>query len=364
MVVPFDMTDTIQLLVFGGVFIFGFLGTAVYYFARFYMYKGQGQDRITSAETSVDKKVEGSSKAVPKTLSLSDALSKSRRSIWSSQSNLPLDSLERFEESLYMADLGPQTVSFLTERVSEQIKNEKFDLDKVKGIFKAEMTGIFEGDAPEQQFLKLVEAEQTEPHVVAIVGVNGAGKTTTIGKLAHKFSTAGKKVMVAAGDTFRAAAENQLNVWADRTESLIFKAPPETKDPGAVAFQAYEKAKKERVDILLIDTAGRLHTQDNLMSELEKVKRVLKKQSESAPHDIWMILDSNTGVNALYQAEAFDKALGLTGVIMTKVDGSAKAGMALGVRQSLGVPILMLGVGEGVEDLRPFEPKEFVDSLV
>jgi fused signal recognition particle receptor len=359
------MNEINEILLLGGTFGFGILGTIVYYFARFHMFKDKNQEEnLVSKEKSELEEALKPDASIKKTVSLSDALSKSRKSIWRSKSDLPLDSLESFEESLYMADLGPHTVTFLTERVGEQIKNEKFDLEKVKSIFKKEMTDIFADDAPEEKIAQLIAAEQTEPHVIAIVGVNGAGKTTTIGKLAYKFSLEGKKVMVAAGDTFRAAAENQLNIWAERTNSLIFKAPPQTKDPGAVAFQAYEKAKKENVDILLIDTAGRLHTQENLMNELEKVKRVLAKQNPDAPQDVWMILDSNTGVNALYQAEAFNKALGLTGVIMTKVDGSAKAGMALGVRQSLGVPILMLGVGEGIEDLRPFKPKDFVNSLV
>lgn len=352
------MNEMNEILLLGGTFGFGILGTVVYYFARFYIFKGDEQDKPKLKETPAGEQL------TPKAVSLTDALSKSRRSIWRSNKDLPLDSLESFEESLYMADLGPQTVNFLTERVGDQIKNESFDLEKVKIIFKEEMISIFQDDAPEEKIAELLASKQSEPHVIAIVGVNGAGKTTTIGKLAHKFSVEGKKVMVAAGDTFRAAAENQLNIWADRTDALIFKAPPQTKDPGAVAFQAYEKAKKENVDILLIDTAGRLHTQENLMNELEKVKRVLAKQNPLAPQDVWMILDSNTGVNALYQAEAFNKVLGLTGVIMTKVDGSAKAGMALGVRQSLGVPILMLGVGEGIEDLRPFSPKDFVNSLV
>lgn len=355
------MSELNELLLLGGTFIFGLISTVIYYFARFYMFKDAG-----SLESPKKEELEAVSKpkAKPKVVSLADALAKSRKSIWRSSSDLPVGTLEEFEESLYMADLGPQTVNFLTEKVAEQIKNEPFEIDKVKGIFKTEMKNIFDGDEPEQKVADLINNQQTEPHVIAIVGVNGAGKTTTIGKLAHKFNLAGKKVMVAAGDTFRAAAENQLNTWADRSETLIFRAADQTKDPGAVAFQAYEKAKKESVDILLIDTAGRLHTQDNLMQELEKVKRVLKKQNENAPQDVWMILDSNTGVNALYQAEAFDKILSLTGVIMTKVDGSAKAGMALGVRQSLGVPILMLGVGEGIDDLRSFDPKSFVDSLV
>lgn len=348
------MNEISEMVFLGGVFVVGLISSGVYYFARFFMFK----DIDSSNQIEVKKE------QLKKTISLAEALANSRKSIWNSASDLPVDSLEQLEESLYMADLGPSTVSFLTDKVQERIKGEAFSLDKVKDIFKGEMIKIFENDKPEQRLEALIEEDQQDPHVIVIVGVNGGGKTTTIGKLAYKFSQEGKKVMVAAGDTFRAAAEAQLDVWAHRSEALIFKAPPQTKDPGAVAFQAYEKAKKEDVDILLIDTAGRLHSQGNLMLELEKVKRVLGKQNSIVPQDIWMILDSNTGMNAFHQAEAFNKTLGLTGAIMTKVDGSAKAGMALGIRQALGIPILMLGIGEGVEDIRLFNPQNFVESLV
>lgn len=350
------MNEISEILILGGVFGVGLISTVGYYFARFYMFNDKDWTKPQEGEASASKP--------KKTLSLSEALVNSRKSIWRSGEDLPVDSIEQLEESLYMADLGPTTVNYLTEKVQEQTKGESFSLERVKAVFRNEMNEIFEGDEPEKRFEELVALEQKEPHVIAIVGVNGAGKTTTIGKLAHKFNLSGKKVMVAAGDTFRAAAEAQLDAWAGKSETLIFKAPSQTKDPGAVAFQAYEKALKEGVDILLIDTAGRLHTQDNLMMELEKVKRVLAKQNPEAPQDVWMILDANTGMNAMHQAKAFHEVLNLTGVIMTKVDGSAKAGMALGVRQTLGVPILMLGVGEGMEDLRPFNPQDFVNSLV
>ncbi len=348
------MNEINEVMFLGGIFIAGLISSGIYYFARFALFKDMGNDSPLEKRKEVPKKA----------VSLSEALANSRKSIWRSNGDLPVESIEQLEESLYMADLGPATVAFLTERVQEETKGEDFSLERVKAVFKDEMTKVFEGDQPEERMRELISLKQESPHVIAIVGVNGAGKTTTIGKLANKFSSQGKKVMVAAGDTFRAAAETQLDVWAERSNTLIFKAPPQTKDPGAVAFQAYEKAKKENVDILLIDTAGRLHTQDNLMLELEKVKRVLSKQNPDAPQDIWMILDSNTGMNALHQAKAFNETLGLTGAIMTKVDGSAKAGMALGVRQTLGVPILMLGIGEGLEDIRPFNPQEFVESLV
>jgi fused signal recognition particle receptor len=333
------------------------VATVFYYFFRFYFFK---------EDQRLKKPLE--EKASTKTVSLTEALSKSKKSFWSKagHDSTEVQSLEELEEALYMADLGPQTVNHLIEQVKEKTKGEGFDLDRIKGFFKEEMASFFEDGEGEKVFKRALEGEKESrgPYVISIVGVNGAGKTTTIGKLAFRFLSEGKKVMVAAGDTFRAAAGNQLGVWAERSQALIFQAPPETKDPSAVAFQAYEKAKKEGVDILLIDTAGRLHTQDHLMKELEKVQRVLKKHDPSAPHECWMVLDSNTGMNAYYQAESFHKSLGLTALILTKLDGSAKAGMALGVRRALGVPVLMIGVGEGIEDLRLFEPKAFVESLV
>lgn len=351
--------ESFEVLLMGGVAAVGFVGTAVYYFARFYMFK---------EEQSEYQRPSGAPKPqVAKSLSLSDALSKSKSSLWrKAGSDEEVSSLDELEETLYMADLGPQTVSFLIDQVKEKTKDSSgFNLDEVKGFFKAEMLNFFEEDKSENIYQRCLEGTDSgAPYVVSIVGINGAGKTTSIGKLASKFAKDGKKVMVAAGDTFRAAAESQLQIWAERSGALLFMAHESTRDPAAVAFQAYEKAKKEEVDILLIDTAGRLHTQDNLMKELEKVMRVLKKHDESAPHETWMVLDANTGMNAFFQAESFHKALGLSALIMTKVDGSAKAGTALGLRQALKVPIFMLGVGEQVEDLRLFNPQDFVDSLI
>ncbi len=349
------MGELSEIVILSGVFAVGLIGSGLYYFARFFLFKGN-----TGSDSQLLEK-EGKSQKV---VSLSQALAHSRKSIWRLGSDLPLSSIEDLEEALYIADLGPHTVAFLIERVQEQIKGEEFRLDKIKSIFKSEMVKIFKDESSEEKISALISEKQSFPHVILIVGVNGAGKTTTMGKLAYKFSQKGKKVMMAAGDTFRAGAETQLNVWAERSNTLIFKASSQTKDPGAVAFQAYEKAKKEGVDILLIDTAGRLHTQDNLMKELKKVKRVLEKKGVKLPQDIWMIFDANMGMNIFHQAKAFHKALGLTGAIMTKVDGSAKAGMAVGVRQSLGVPILMLGIGEAIEDIRLFNSQDFVNSLI
>ena len=353
--------------------VVGIMATVFYYFFRFYFFNKNQELKLNKAnkanvEKDAEKKALTKTTKTTKTVSLSEALSKSRKSFWSKagQDSKEVQSLEELEEALYMADLGPQMVNHLIEQVREKTKGEGFDLKLIKDFFKEEMTSFFEDGEGEKVFQRALGGhEKTKgPYVISIVGVNGAGKTTTIGKLAFRFLSENKKVMVVAGDTFRAAAGSQLGVWAERSKALIFQPPPETKDPSAVAFQAYEKAKKEGVDILLIDTAGRLHTQDHLMKELEKVQRVLKKHDFEAPHECWMVLDSNTGMNAYHQAESFHKSLGLTALILTKLDGSAKAGVALGVRKALKVPVFMIGVGEGIEDLKLFEPRAFVESLV
>ncbi len=200
------------------------------------------------------------------------------------------------------------------------------------------------------------------PTVIMIVGVNGAGKTTTIGKLAAKFANHGLKVLVAAGDTFRAAASQQLKTWTERAQVEIF-SPEGVKDPAAVAFDAVQKAKAQDFQMVIIDTAGRLHTQAPLMEELKKVKRVMTKITSEAPHETWIVLDSNSGQNALVQARQFHEAVGLTGIILTKLDGSAKGGVAFAISHELKLPICWIGVGEKVGDLRVFNRSEFVDSL-
>ena len=196
-----------------------------------------------------------------------------------------------------------------------------------------------------------------------VIGVNGAGKTTTIGKLASQLNRQGKKVMVAAGDTFRAAADAQLKVWSERAGVEIF-SPDNVKDPSAIAFDAVNKAQAKGFDVVIVDTAGRLHTQSNLMEELKKIKRVMQKVNPTAPHEVILVLDANSGQNALVQAEQFHQALQVTGVILTKMDGSAKGGVAVGVACDVGLPVKMIGVGEAVEDLRPFSPSDFVDSIL
>jgi fused signal recognition particle receptor len=196
-----------------------------------------------------------------------------------------------------------------------------------------------------------------------VVGVNGAGKTTSIGKIASQLAQGGKKVLVAAGDTFRAAAGSQLKVWTERAQVEIF-APEGVTDPSAVAFDAVQKGVAKGFDVIIVDTAGRLHTQQNLMEEIKKMKRVMQKVIPTSPHEVLLVLDSNQGQNALLQAKEFHRALGVTGVVLTKLDGSAKGGVAVGVAHELELPIKLIGVGEKMGDLRPFSAKSFVESIL
>lgn len=282
------------------------------------------------------------------------------RSLFKSTENK--NHLEEIEEILYTSDLGPQTVQRLMGALEENLsRKERADLDIVRSTLKKEMMDIFEVSSNSSAGFKTPATGG--PLVLMIVGVNGAGKTTSIGKISAQFAADGKKVLVAAGDTFRAAAGGQLKVWTDRAQVEIF-SPEGVTDPSAVAFDAIAKGKAQNYDIVIIDTAGRLHTQSNLMEELKKMKRVMTKVIPEAPHEVLIVLDANSGQNALLQAKEFHSALTLTGVILTKMDGTAKGGVAIGVAQELKVPIKLIGVGEGIKDLRPFSHTEFVDSIL
>jgi len=208
----------------------------------------------------------------------------------------------------------------------------------------------------------LVTLSDTKPFVILVVGVNGVGKTTTIGKLAKKFQTDGQTVMLAAGDTFRAAAVEQLEVWGERNNVPVV-AQATGADSASVIFDAYQSAKAKQTDILIADTAGRLHTKDNLMNELEKIVRVLKKQDSSLPHETLLVLDATTGQNAVNQAESFNKTAKLSGIALTKLDGTAKGGVVFALAKKLGIPIRFIGIGEQVDDLRPFSAASFIDAL-
>ncbi|MCB0384542.1 MAG: signal recognition particle-docking protein FtsY, partial [Bdellovibrionales bacterium] len=247
---------------------------------------------------------------------------------------------------------------------------KKSDVSLVREALREEMLHIFgevqNGSAGVEdvaQVLHFAGDLDFIPQVWLIVGVNGVGKTTTIGKLANAVARSGKKVVVAAGDTFRAAAGDQLKVWSERAQVEIF-SPEGVSDPSAVAFDACQMAKARGFDVVIIDTAGRLHTQSNLMEELRKMKRVVQKVIPEAPHETLLVLDANSGQNALMQARNFHDILELSGVVLTKMDGTAKGGVAVGLACELELPIRLIGVGEGIDDLRPFKSEEFVDSII
>lgn len=299
-----------------------------------------------------------------KPTSLKDALHNTEENIWGRIRGLfkttPDQShLSEIEEVLYTSDIGVQTVQKLMASLEDRLSHpDKKNLEVVFQTLRQDVENIFSNLTSSSQ----LQMAATSPTVLLVVGVNGAGKTTSIGKLAAQFAKEGKKVLVAAGDTFRAAAGAQLKVWTERAQVEIF-SPEKVTDPSAVAYEAVARGKAQGYDIVIIDTAGRLHTQANLMEELKKMKRVITKVIESAPHETLIVLDANNGQNALNQAKEFNAALGLTGVILTKMDGTAKGGVAIGVASELNIPIKFIGVGEKVDDLRPFSSKEYVDSI-
>jgi fused signal recognition particle receptor len=265
--------------------------------------------------------------------------------------------LEQMEEVMISSDVGVKTTQAILARLRDRLaKNELADSDAVWAALRAEATRILDVASA------ATPAKKSKPMVVLMVGVNGVGKTTTIGKLATKWNAEGKKVVLAAGDTFRAAAVQQLEVWGKRVGAEVVKGK-EGADPGAVAFEATKKAGELGADILLVDTAGRLHTKVNLMDEIKKVKRTIAKAMDGAPHETLLVLDATTGQNALTQAALFKEALELTGIILTKLDGTAKGGIVLGVCDELKVPVRYIGLGERAEDLREFVAVDFVEAL-
>jgi fused signal recognition particle receptor len=265
------------------------------------------------------------------------------------------------EEILFTADIGVRTAQRMLDAVREKMKRRELnDPEKVKAALREEIERIVTLDFT---YTSGGMPEPTgQPQVIMIVGVNGSGKTTTIGKLAFKERVAGHNVLLGAGDTFRAAAAEQLDIWASRAQVDIVKAPADS-DPAAVCFEAVKKSVDQGRDLCLLDTAGRLHTQVNLMAELQKVKRVVDKALPGAPHETWLVVDGTTGQNAVFQARQFHEALKLTGLVLTKLDGTAKGGVVIGICDELKVPIRYVGVGEKIGDLREFSPKEFVEAL-
>ncbi len=284
------------------------------------------------------------------------------KAIFTGQKEIDPAILEQMEEVMISSDVGVKTTQTILERLREKLaKNELADSDAVWAALRAEATRILEEGQAAVRSSR--EGKQTKkPLVVLMVGVNGVGKTTTIGKLATKWNAEGKKVMLAAGDTFRAAAVQQLEVWGKRVGADVVKGK-EGADPGAVAFDATKKAQEAAADVLLVDTAGRLHTKVNLMEEIKKVKRTITKAMDGAPHETLLVLDATTGQNGLTQAVLFKEALELTGIILTKLDGTAKGGIVLAICDELKVPVRYIGLGERAEDLREFVAVDFVEAL-
>jgi fused signal recognition particle receptor len=260
----------------------------------------------------------------------------------------------------------PKAAEFLLGELKVKLSKEgPLDSDSVKNILRENIQSLLvEHKVVQQKNMLSLEKEKTSaPQVILVVGVNGAGKTTSVGKLAHYFSTRGKSVLVVAADTFRAAAEKQLDTWAQRA-SVSYYTSPQTKDPAAVAFQGVEMAVKDKKDVIIVDTAGRLHNKEHLMEELKKVKRVIQKVISSAPHETLLVIDANNGQNAINQAKEFHSALGVTGLIVTKLDGTAKGGVVIGMAQEVGLIPVYVGVGEGIEDLEDFSPERFASALM
>ena len=264
--------------------------------------------------------------------------------------------LEQLEELLIAADMGVETAMKVSAAIAEGRFGRKVSAAEMRDLLAAEVSRIME---PVARPLPLTGQK---PQVVLVVGVNGSGKTTTIGKLASQLKAAGKHVVIAAGDTFRAAAVEQLQVWGERAGCPVLTAP-EGSDPASLAFDAMTRAEAEGADLLLIDTAGRLQNRSDLMQELEKIVRVIRKKDPTAPHDTLLVLDATTGQNALNQVEIFGKMADVSGLVMTKLDGTAKGGVLVALADRFGLPIHAIGVGESIDDLAPFDPDEFAAAL-
>ncbi|MFT7205597.1 MAG: fused signal recognition particle receptor [Pseudohongiellaceae bacterium] len=274
------------------------------------------------------------------------------------EKTIDLNLLEEIESQLLSADIGIDATDQIIDNLKKQLGRKQLaDPEQLMTALRQELTDILEPvDVP------LIVQSQSKPFVILMVGVNGVGKTTSIGKLAKLYQSQGLNVMLAAGDTFRAAAVEQLQVWGERN-SVPVVAQATGADSASVIFDAYQSAKAKNVDVLIADTAGRLHTKDNLMNELEKIVRVLKKQDERLPDEVLLVLDATTGQNAVNQAESFHKTTTLSGIALTKLDGTAKGGVVFALAKKLSLPIRFIGVGEKIDDLRPFNAKDYVDAL-
>tara|TARA_B100001057_G_scaffold193867_1_gene194692 strand:+ start:384 stop:1541 length:1158 start_codon:yes stop_codon:yes gene_type:complete len=324
----------------------------------------------SEAETEPDKELELESKLDPDaktTSTLDKGLEKTKKSFFSKLSKLfvgrdkvDIDVLDELEEVLISSDVGVETTIEIINNIETRVSKEKYvGKSQLNNILKEEISKIVVNENSNLNFNK---SSVYSPYVIMVVGVNGAGKTTTIGKLAYAYKNQGKKVMLGASDTFRAAAINQLQVWADRVGVKLIKQQMGS-DPASVAFDTLKAAKSQNVDIVIIDTAGRLHNKINLMKELSKIKRVMDKIIPESPHEVILVLDGSTGQNAFEQAKQFSSATDVNSLAITKLDGTAKGGVVLGISHQFKIPVKYIGIGEKIDDLKLFDPKSFVESF-
>ncbi len=276
-------------------------------------------------------------------------------SVLNSFTKIDEELFEEIEEILIMSDVGVKTAEYICNELRAKVKKEGIkDPNEIQGLLNSIISDILSGG----QNLNI----NTKPSVILVIGVNGVGKTTTIGKMAAELQKQGKKVILAAADTFRAAAIDQLVIWADRAKVDIVKQN-EGSDPAAVVFDAISAAKSRNADVIICDTAGRLHNKKNLMGELEKIKRIIDRELPDADKEVLLVLDATTGQNAVNQAREFKNIAGITGIVLTKLDGTARGGVVLAIKNDLDVPVKYIGVGEGIDDLQPFNPDEFTEAL-
>lgn len=278
------------------------------------------------------------------------------------KSKVDIDTLDEIEEALVTSDVGLETTVKIIDRLEARVAKDKFiNAEELNQIMKEEIVALLEENNTED-YRDFSLPEDKKPYVIMVVGVNGVGKTTTIGKLAFQFKALGQSVVLGAADTFRAAAVDQLKIWADRNECSFFSKGMHT-DPAAVAYETVQYAKDNQIDVAIIDTAGRLHTKLNLMRELSKIKRSINKSMDGAPHDVLLVLDASTGQNAIEQCRHFTDATEVSSIAMTKLDGTAKGGVVLGISDQFKIPIKYIGVGESIEKLQVFNRERFVNSL-
>lgn len=279
------------------------------------------------------------------------------------KSKVDAEVLDNLEEILITSDVGVQTTLKIIDKIEERVARDKYmGVDELNKILKEEISSLLMENKSVADVDYEIPKHETGPHVIMVVGVNGVGKTTTIGKLANQFKQDGKKVVLGAADTFRAAAVDQLIIWSERVGVPIVEQGMNA-DPASVAFDALQSAKAQNADVVIIDTAGRLHNKVNLMNELTKIKRVMSKVVSDAPHEILLVLDGSTGQNAYEQAKQFSAATDINALAITKLDGTAKGGVVIGISDQMQIPVKYIGVGEGINDLQAFNAKEFVDSL-